>query len=43
MMARMKKLERKNARLKRMYADVQLWHKVLQEVLEKSAEAIPTR
>ena len=35
MMARMKELERENARLKRMYADVQLRHDVLQEALTK--------
>lgn len=36
MMARMKELEKENARLKRMYADVQLRHDVLQEALEKN-------
>lgn len=35
LMARMKELERENARLKRMYADVQLRHDVLQEALTK--------
>lgn len=35
MMARMKELEKENARLKRMYADLHLRHDVLQEVLEK--------
>ena len=35
LMARMKELEQENARLKRMYADVQLRHDVLQEVLAK--------
>jgi len=35
MMARMKELEQENARLKRMYADVQLRHDVLQEALAK--------
>ena len=35
LMARMRELEQENARLKRMYADVQLRHDVLQEVLEK--------
>ena len=35
MKARMKELERENARLKRMYADVQLRHDVLQEALTK--------
>lgn len=36
MMARMEQLEKKNARLKRMHADVQLRHDVLQEALEKN-------
>lgn len=31
MMARMKELEKENGRLKRMYADVQLRHDILQE------------
>lgn len=35
LMARMKELEKENARLKRMYADVQLRHDVLQEALTK--------
>ena len=35
LMARMRELEQENARLKRMYADVQLRHDVLQEVLAK--------
>lgn len=35
LMARMKELEQKNARLKRMYADVQLRHDALQEALAK--------
>ncbi len=35
LMARMKELEKENARLKRMYADVQLRHDVLQEALAK--------
>jgi putative transposase len=35
LMTRMKELEKENARLKRMYADVQLRHDVLQEVLAK--------
>ena len=35
LMARMRELEQENARLKRMYADVQLRHYVLQEALEK--------
>ena len=35
MMARVKELEQENARLKRMYADVQLRHDVLQEALAK--------
>ena len=35
MMARMKELEQENGRLKRMYADVQLRHDVLQEALAK--------
>ena len=35
LMARMRELEQDNARLKRMYADVQLRHDVLQEVLAK--------
>jgi putative transposase len=35
LMARMKELEKENTRLKRMYADVQLRHDVLQEALEK--------
>jgi putative transposase len=33
--ARMKELEKENARLKRMYADIQLRHDVLQEALSK--------
>lgn len=36
MMARMKELEKENGRLKRMYADVQLPHDVLQEALKKN-------
>ena len=36
MMARMKELEKENARLKRMYADVQLRHDVSQEAQEKN-------
>ena len=35
LMARMKELEQENARLKRMYADVQLRHDALQEALAK--------
>jgi putative transposase len=35
LMARMRELEQENARLKRMYADVQLRHDVLQEALAK--------
>lgn len=35
LMARMKELEKENARLKKMYADVQLRHDVLQEALVK--------
>ena len=35
LMGRMKELEKENARLKRMYADVQLRHDILQEALEK--------
>ena len=35
LMSRMKELEKENARLKRMYADVQLRHDVLQEALAK--------
>lgn len=35
LMARMRELEKENARLKRMYADVQLRHDVLQEALTK--------
>lgn len=35
LMARMKELEKENARLKRMHADVQLRHDVLQEALTK--------
>ena len=35
LMVRMKELEQENARLKRMYADVQLRHDVLQEALAK--------
>ena len=35
LMARMRELEQENARLKRMYADVQLRHDVLQEALTK--------
>jgi Transposase. len=35
MMARMKELEQENGRLKRMYADVQLRHDVLQEAAKK--------
>lgn len=35
LMARLKELEKENARLKRMYADVQLRHDVLQEALTK--------
>ena len=35
LMTRMKELEKENARLKRMYADVQLRHDVLQEALTK--------
>lgn len=35
LMARMKELEKENARLKKMYADVQLRHDVLQEALTK--------
>jgi Transposase. len=35
MMAQMKELEQENGRLKRMYADVQLRHDVLQEALAK--------
>lgn len=35
LMTRMKDLEKENARLKRMYADVQLRHDVLQEALTK--------
>ncbi|GAB1411246.1 hypothetical protein MASR1M90_24000 [Desulfovibrionales bacterium] len=35
LMARMRELEKENARLKKMYADVQLRHDVLQEALEK--------
>lgn len=42
MMARMKKLKKENARLKRMYADVQIRHDVLQEAPEKIGEAITT-
>jgi len=38
----MKEQERENARLKRMYVDVQLRHDVLQEALEKNGEAIST-
>ena len=35
MMARMKELERENARLKKMYAESQMMADVLREVLEK--------
>lgn len=35
LMARMRELEQENARLKRMYADVQLRHDVLQKALTK--------
>lgn len=35
MMARMKKLEAENARLKKMYADVQLQNDVIKEALTK--------
>ena len=35
LMARMRELEQENARLKRMYADVQLRHDALQEALAK--------
>jgi len=35
LMARMKELERENARLKRMYADAQLRADVVQEALTK--------
>jgi putative transposase len=36
LMSRVKELEKENARLKRMYADVQLRHDVLQEVVSKN-------
>lgn len=35
MMARMKELERENARLKKMYAETQLKYEVIQEALAK--------
>jgi putative transposase len=35
LMARMKELERENARLKKMYAETQLKYEVIQEALEK--------
>lgn len=35
LMARLKELEQENSRLKRMYADIQLRHEVLQEALTK--------
>ena len=35
LMARMRELEQENARLKKMYADVQIRHDVLQEALAK--------
>jgi putative transposase len=35
LMARMKELEQENSRLKKMYAEVQLKHAVLQEALAK--------
>ncbi len=35
LMARMKELERENARLKKMYADTQLKYEVIKEALEK--------
>jgi len=35
MMARLKELEAENARLKRMYADIQLQNDVIKEALEK--------
>lgn len=35
LMARMKELEQENSRLKKMYAEVQLKHDVLQEALAK--------
>lgn len=39
LMTRMKEMEKGNARVKRMYADVLLRHDVLQEALEKSGKA----
>lgn len=35
MIARLKELERENARLKKMYADVQLEHQILKEAMAK--------
>ena len=35
LMARMKELEKENARLKKMYAETQLKYEVIQEALEK--------
>ncbi len=39
---RMKELEVENARLKKMYADVQLQNDVIKEALEKSGKAVPS-
>lgn len=36
MMTRMKELEKENTRLKRMYADLNIRHDILQEALEKN-------
>jgi len=39
MMARLKELEAENARLKRMYADIQLQNDVIKEAIEKPQQA----
>ena len=40
MMSRMKELEAENARLKKMYADVQLQNDVIKEAMEKNGKVI---
>jgi putative transposase len=40
LMARMEELEQENARLKKMYADVQLQYEVVRESLAKNGKAV---
>lgn len=40
MIKRLKELEAENARLKKMYADVQLQNEVIKEAMEKSGKAV---